>query len=39
MAVLYKKHSFIGRKVHIEFGERSGVAQVPSHVKEVHFIP
>lgn len=38
MAVLYKKHSFIGRKVHIEFGERSGVAQVPSHVKEVHFI-
>ena len=38
-AVLYKKHSFIGRKVHIEFGERSGVAQVPSHVKEVHFVP
>lgn len=38
-AVLYKKHNFIGRKVHIEFGERSGVAQVPSHVKEVHFVP
>lgn len=37
-AVLYKKHSFIGRKVHIEFGERSGVSQVPFHVKEVHFI-
>ena len=37
-AVLYKKHSFIGRKVHIEFGERSGVNQVPFHVKEVHFV-
>lgn len=38
-AVLYKKHSFIGRKVHIEYGERSGVNQVPFHVKEVHFVP
>lgn len=37
--VLYKKHSFIGRKVHIEYGERSGVSQVPFHVKEVHFVP
>lgn len=37
-AVLYKKHSFIGRKVHIEYGERSGVSQVPFHVKEVHFV-
>lgn len=36
--VLYKKHSFIGRKVHIEYGERSGVSQVPFHVKEVHFV-
>ena len=37
-AVLNKKHSFIGRKVNIEFGERSGVNQVPFHVKEVHFV-
>lgn len=37
-AVLNKKHSFIGRKVNIEFGERSGVGQVPFHIKEVHFI-
>lgn len=38
-AVLNKKHSFIGRKVNIEFGERSGVGQVPFHIKEVHFVP
>ena len=37
-AVLNKKHSFIGRNVNIEFGERSGVGQVPFHIKEVHFI-
>lgn len=37
-AVLNKKHSFIGRKVNIEFGERSGVGQVPFHIKEVHFV-
>lgn len=38
-AVLYKKYSFIGRKVHIEYEERSGIRDVPFHIKEVHFIP
>lgn len=38
-AVLYKKHSFIGRKVYIEYGERSGIRSVPFHIKEVHFVP
>lgn len=36
--VLYKKDEYIGRKVNIEFGERSGVNRVPFHVKEVHFV-
>lgn len=37
-AVLYKKNEYIGRKVNIEFGERSGVSLAPFHIKEVHFV-
>lgn len=36
--VLENKDKYIGKQVNIEFGERSGVAQAPFHVKEVHFI-
>lgn len=36
--VLHLKNNYIGKQVNIEFGERSGVAKVPFHVKEVHFI-
>ena len=36
--VLCKKYEYIGRKVNIEFSERSGVNHVPFHVKEVHFV-
>lgn len=36
--VLENKDKYIGKKVNIEFGERSGVTQVPFHVKEVHFV-
>lgn len=33
--VLFDSQSYIGRTVHIEYGERSGVARVPFHVKTV----
>lgn len=36
--VLYLKNNYIGKQVNIEFGERSGIGQVPFHIKEVHFI-
>lgn len=36
--VLENKNKYIGKQVNIEFGERSGVGQVPFHIKEVHFI-
>ena len=36
--VLENKDKYIGKQVNIEFGERSGVGQVPFHIKEVHFI-
>lgn len=33
--VLKMKDEFIGRFVHLEFGERSGIKKVPFHIKEV----
>lgn len=33
--VLSESQSYIGRTVHIEYGERSGVARVPFHIKTV----
>lgn len=33
--VLFDFQSYIGRTVHIEYGERSGVARVPFHIKTV----
>lgn len=33
--VLSKSQSYIGRTVHIEYGERSGVSRVPFHIKTV----
>lgn len=36
--VLECKNKYIGQQVNIEYGERSGVGQVPFHIKEVHFI-
>ena len=33
--VLFNSQSYIGRTVHIEYGERSGVARVPIHIKTV----
>ena len=36
--VLEQKENYIGKNVYVEYGERSGVLQVPFHVKEVHFI-
>ena len=36
--VLSMKEQFIGRFVHLEFGERSGIKKVPFHIKEVKLI-
>lgn len=36
--VLHLKNNYIGKQVNIEFTERSGIAKVPFHIKEVHFI-
>ena len=36
--VLNMKNQFIGRFVHLEFGERSGIKKVPFHIKEVKLI-
>lgn len=33
--VLFNSQSYIGRTVHIEYGERSGVTRVPFHIKTV----
>lgn len=33
--VLFDSQSYIGRTVHIEYGERSGIARVPLHIKTV----
>ena len=33
--VLFDSQSYIGRTVHIDYGERSGVTRVPSHIKNV----
>lgn len=33
--VLFNSQSYIGRTAHIEYGERSGVARVPFHIKTV----
>lgn len=33
--VLFDPQSYIGRTVHIEYGERSGIARVPFHIKTV----
>ena len=33
--VLFDSKSYIGRTVHIEYGERSGVSRVPFHIKTV----
>lgn len=33
--ILFDSQSYIGRTVHIEYGERSGVSRVPFHIKTV----
>lgn len=33
--ILFDPQSYIGRTVHIEYGERSGVSRVPFHIKTV----
>lgn len=33
--VLFDSQSYIGRTVHIEYGERSGISRVPFHIKTV----
>lgn len=33
--VLFDSQSYIGRTVHIEYGERSGITRVPFHIKTV----
>lgn len=33
--ILFDSQSYIGRTVHIEYGERSGVTRVPFHIKTV----
>lgn len=33
--VLFDSQSYIGRTVHIEYGERSGIARAPFHIKTV----
>lgn len=33
--ILFNSANFIGRTIHIEYGERSGVARVPFHIKTV----
>ena len=33
--VFFDSQSYIGRTVHIEYGERSGIARVPFHIKTV----
>lgn len=33
--VLFDSQSYIGRTIHIEYGERSGVSRVPFHIKTV----
>lgn len=36
-SILIEKDKYIGKKLYISYGERSGVNQVPFHVKEVRF--
>lgn len=36
--VLNNKYDYIGKYVHVEFGERSGINKVPFHVKSVKLI-
>ena len=36
--VLINKNKYINRGVYIEYGERSGVSQLPFHIKSVYFI-
>lgn len=38
-SVLVNKDKYIGRHMFVEFGERSGVKQVPFHIKETYIIP
>lgn len=33
--ILFNSANFIGRTIHVEYGERSGVARVPFHIKTV----
>ena len=34
-SILILKHNYIGKYVHIEYGERSGINQLPFHIKSV----
>ena len=36
--VLMNKEMFIGKKMYVEYGERSGVNAVPFHVKETRIL-
>ena len=35
--ILEYRDRYIGRKLYISYGERSGISQVPFHIKEVRF--
>lgn len=37
-SILVNKNKYIGKTLHINYGERSGVNQLPFHVKDVMFI-
>lgn len=36
--ILEYRDRYIGRKLYISYGERSGISQVPFHIKEVRFV-
>ena len=37
-SILVNKHLYIGKKMYVEYGERSGVNSVPFHVKETRIL-
>ena len=37
--ILKNKEKYIGKTMYVEYGERSGVNQVPFHVKHTFIIP
>lgn len=37
-SVLHNKHAYIGKQMYVEYGERSGVNQLPFHIKKTYII-